>query len=250
VEAWQRLAPPDEPAEITALRTRVTHLLDDLATAARERGSAVQHLVGLDAVVLQMRRIAPAATRSVWVMQPEYAYDPEEPGVVLARGARLRGVEPQLITRPITVRTHPLLPSIYPSARLGPTFLRAMVIDGRQAMVGGPDDAAGQRTSWYTTIPHLVQSVTDLWRATEPLCRPILPPGEEPPLTERQLEVARRICVGEDDDAIAEALRVPVETVEREVRNVLDELGARSRTEAVLIMRGRGVNGGWRNAYA
>jgi DNA-binding CsgD family transcriptional regulator len=250
VEAWQRLSTPDESPEIAALRTQAADLLDKLVITARERAGAVQRLVGLDAVVLQLRRIAPAATRSVWVMQPEYAYDPEEPGVALGRHARLRGVEPRLITRPTTVRTHPLLRSIYPTTLLGPAFLRAMVIDGRQAMVGGPDDAWGQRTSYYTTIPHVVDAVSDLWHATEPLCRPILGPGEQPPLTERQLQVARRICLGEDDEAIALALQVPRETVEREVVAVLVELGVRNRTEAVLNMRGRGVNGGWPGAPA
>ena len=35
-----------------------------------------------------------------------------------------------------------------------------------------------------------------------------------------------------------------VRSVERDVHAILTELGARSRTEAVLLMRGRGVNGG------
>lgn len=226
------------------LRTRAVGLVELLAATAQERSGSVQRIVGLPAMVLQLRRIAPAATRSVWVMQPDYSYDPKEPGLPLARAVRERGVHPQLITSPSSVRTHPLLRSIYPSTLLGPTFLRALVIDGRQVMVGGPDDASGQRTTWYTTIPAVVEAVIDFWRATEALCTPILPLGQQPPLSERQLEVARLVCLGEDDESIARTLSVPLETVEDELQAVLDELGARDRTEAVLDMRGRGVNGG------
>jgi DNA-binding NarL/FixJ family response regulator len=88
--------------------------------------------------------------------------------------------------------------------------------------------------------------VIDLWRASVPLCRPILEPGQEPPLTDRQLEVARLVCVGERDKSIAHSLSLSLRTVEREVHRLLEVLHAGSRTEAVLLMRGRGVNGGWR----
>ena len=50
--------------------------------------------------------------------------------------------------------------------------------------------------------------------------------------------------MGEKDKAIARALVCPTRTIEREVHAILAALGAGSRTEAVLLMRGRGVNGG------
>jgi DNA-binding NarL/FixJ family response regulator len=78
-----------------------------------------------------------------------------------------------------------------------------------------------------------------------PLCAPILPLGARPPLTERQLDVARLLCVGEKDTVIARQLTLSPRTVEREVSAILAALGAGSRAEAVLLMRGRGVNGGW-----
>jgi DNA-binding CsgD family transcriptional regulator len=190
--------------------------------------------------------IQPTARESARVFQPDYGYDPEDRGVPLTRQARSRGVETELVTRPATVATHPLLSSIFPHTLLGPCFLRALVVDGRQAIVGGADDADGRRVSWITDIPDLVDAVNDLWDATLPLCTPILAEGESPPLNERQLEVARLICLGEKDDAIARTLSVSVRTVEREVATVLSVLDARSRAEAVLAMRGRGVNGGQR----
>jgi DNA-binding CsgD family transcriptional regulator len=243
MDVWHELGIV-EPAEVSALRTRSDEVLQSLAAAAVDRPASVQPLIGVHALVLQLKRIAPAATRSSWVLQPHYSYDPEEPGIPLTHAARLRGVETELVTLPSTVQTHPLLSSIFPTALLGPVFLRGLVIDGRHAIVGGPGDATGRRVAWYTTSAQVVDSVVDLWRATMPLCQPILEPGEEPPLTERQLDVCRLLCVGEKDQAIARALRLSHRTIEREVHAILAALGAGSRTEAVLLMRGRGVNGG------
>ena len=143
------------------------------------------------------------------------------------------------------MRTHPLLPSIFPTTRLGPVFLRAMVVDEEQVIVEGPDTAEGERTAWYTTRAEIVADVVDVWHCTRELSQPILPPGAEPPLSERQLEVCRLLAVGEKDQVIARTLGTSARTVERDVRTILHELGASSRTEAVLLMRGRGVNGGW-----
>lgn len=230
--------------DVRRLRTQSQEIIDLLATRALEDCTRVRRVVGLQELVAQLRAIEPMATRSSRVLQPSYAYDPEDPGVQLTRSARLRGVETELITRPVTVRTHPLLSSIFPATMLGPCFLRAMMIDQKSVLVGGPDDLEGNRTSWFTTLPEAVDAVRDLWHATVPHCRPILAAGQKPPLTERQLDVARLLCVGEKDKAIARLLRLSARTVEREVSAILIQLGAGSRTEAVLMMRGRGVNGG------
>ena len=71
------------------------------------------------------------------------------------------------------------------------TEVGGLVVDGRHAIVGGPGDSTGRRVAWYTTAPEVVDAIADLWHATVPLCRRILEPGQKPPLTERQLEVAR-----------------------------------------------------------
>ncbi len=238
------LLPLEEPPEVRRLRVRSEKILAMVAALAAEHSAQVRRLLGLPALVAELRRLEPITRAAAWVMQPHYAYDPEDPGVPLTRSAWSRGVETMLLTRPATVRTHPLLSSIFPATRLGPVFLRAMVVDGQRVIVGGPDDATGQRTSWYTTIPAVVQSVVELWQATLPLCRPILAPGTPPPLTERQLEVARLLCVGEKDKSIARMLGLSERTVERDASALLRQLGAESRAEAVLTMCGRGVNGG------
>ena len=235
-----------EPAEVADLRARSDGVREMLASAARAGEPGDPRLVvGLPGLVAELKRIAPTTRRSAWVMQPRYFYDPEDPGVELSHRAAERGVQMVVAVPPSTVVTHPLLSSIFPETRLAPVFIRAMVVDEARMLVEGPDTADGQRTSWYTTRPDLVAAMLDVWRRTVALSSPILPPGTPPPLTRRQLEVARLVSVGEKDVSIARLLDMSQRTVEREVRALLHFLGARSRTEAVLLMGGRGVNGGW-----
>ena len=231
---------------VRALRVQAEALVATAAQReAEEPGSnRIRRMVGFGELVARLRSVGPATSRSARVLQPQYAFDPEEPGVQLTHAAQARGVEFQLITRPSTVRTHPLLSSIFPNTLLGPCLMGGVVLDDRIAIIGGPDDLEGNRTSWFTTMPELVDGAVDLWRASVPLCQPILPPGKPPPLTRRQIEVARLVCVGEKDKVIARLLDLSLRTVEREVSAILGELGAGSRTEAVLLMRGRGINGG------
>lgn len=235
-----------EPPEVADLRARSDAVRRLLASGARSGDREdLRLVVGLTGLVTELRRIEPTARRSVWVMQTRYFYDPEDPGVDLSQDAAARGVQTLLVVPPSTVTTHPLLSSIFPASRLAPVFLRAMVVDETQMLVEGPDTADGQRTSWYTARPDLVEAVCDLWQRTLALSTPILPPGGRPPLSRRQLRVARLVAVGEKDVSIARLLDLSQRTVEREVQTLLHTLGARSRTEAVLLMGGRGVNGGW-----
>lgn len=201
-------------------------------------------LLGLGSLVQHLERLAPTAERSVWVMQPRYFYDPEDPGVRLSYAAQARGVQTLLLTRPHTVGTHPLLPSIYPATRLAPVFLRAMVLDESHLTIEAPDTHEGERASWVTRHPEILEAVLEIWQRTIAISTPVLDPGTQPPLSRRQLEVARLLAIGEKDVAIARLLQMSARTVERDVQIILRELGAGSRTEAVLIMRGRGVNGG------
>ena len=167
-----------ENPDARRLHAQSNALVESLARLALEDDVRIRRLVGLGELVTQLRALEPKARETSWVLQPHYAYDPEDPGVELTRSARARGVETQLVTRPSTVRTHPLLSSIFPQTLLGPCFLGAMVVDQRLAIVGGPDDLEGNRTAWFTNLPEIVEAVCDLWRATLPLCEPILQPGE------------------------------------------------------------------------
>ena len=236
---------PGEPAEVGDLRAGADAVRRLLAAAVHEGpGQDLRHLVGLRQLVGQLQELEPSAERSAWVMQPRYFYDPEDPGVELVHSALARGVQTLVVTSPATLPTHPLLSSIFPTARLAPVFLRSLVVDEEQLIIEGPDSADGERTSWHTTRSDLLEAVLELWHRTLALSTPVLPPGTQPPLSWRQLEVARLLAVGEKDVSIARILQMSARTVERDVHAVLAGLGAGSRAEAVLVMRGRGVNGG------
>src|SRR3954453_12129555 len=107
MDARQGLGTQVEPAEVGALRRGSAEVLERLATVAGEKRGAALPLIGLPALGLQLKRIAPAATSTSWVLQPRYAYDPEDPGVALTRSARGRGVETELVTLPSSAETHP-----------------------------------------------------------------------------------------------------------------------------------------------
>lgn len=64
--------------------------------------------------------------------------------------------------------------------------------------------------------------------------------AELPQLTERQLEVLRALAKGLANKEIAAKLNLSTRTVDMHVRNILDRLNCRSRTEAVRIATERG----------
>jgi DNA-binding CsgD family transcriptional regulator len=62
-----------------------------------------------------------------------------------------------------------------------------------------------------------------------------------PALTAREREVLRLLAAGKRNQEIADALCVSLKTVEFHVGHVLEKLGARSRTEAIVEARRQGL---------
>jgi DNA-binding NarL/FixJ family response regulator len=61
------------------------------------------------------------------------------------------------------------------------------------------------------------------------------------PLTEREVEVLRRIAEGDRNRDIGERLGISEDTVKVHVKRIMDKLGAKDRTQAVAIGIRRGV---------
>lgn len=61
------------------------------------------------------------------------------------------------------------------------------------------------------------------------------------PLTDRELEVLELLAAGSSNQQIADRLVVALVTVKKHVSNLLTELGAANRTEAVARARGLGL---------
>jgi DNA-binding NarL/FixJ family response regulator len=62
-----------------------------------------------------------------------------------------------------------------------------------------------------------------------------------PELTERELDVLRRIVVGRSNKEIAADLRITEGTVKTHVNHILDKLGVHDRTQAVTTATKRGI---------
>ena len=60
-------------------------------------------------------------------------------------------------------------------------------------------------------------------------------------LTAREAEVLQLMAAGRRNAEIAQALAVSVKTIEFHVGHILDKLGARSRTEALVKARQQGL---------
>ena len=238
----------EDSDEVRGLRTSAEMVRDDLAEASAAGVPGLRRLVGDAEIVDELAILQPRARRSVWDMRPRAGFDPADPRFALDEASQARGLDTVLVTRPHTLTVNPLLPSLYPTARIGPVYLQAIVLDQDTVVVEGPDTVEGHPTAWATDRPDFVVPVLEVWRRTRSMSRPVLGPGAAPALTRRQVQVACMLALGEKDQTIARRLNLSGRTVERDVRVVLEALGARGRTEAVLLMRGRGVAAGRRAA--
>jgi LuxR family maltose regulon positive regulatory protein len=61
------------------------------------------------------------------------------------------------------------------------------------------------------------------------------------PLSERELEVLRRVAAGYSNQEIAQDLVVAISTVKKHINNIYDKLGVKSRTQAVARARELGL---------
>jgi len=61
------------------------------------------------------------------------------------------------------------------------------------------------------------------------------------PLTEREVEVLRRVAEGDRNRDIGEHLEISEDTVKVHVKRIMDKLGAKDRTQAVAIGIRRGI---------
>ncbi len=196
--------------------------------------------VGQAEVMERLATLEPRARTSVWNIIPTLIFDPEDFSYSLDARSRERGIDVQTITLPRTLRFHPLLTSLNANLRLGTVLFNCIIVDSQMAVIAGPDTADGATTAWLATSGEFLAGALGMWHATFAESRPALPEGSTPPLTPRQLDVARAVCLGRTDAAIARQLGTSERTIARHVAAILDATGASSRSEAVLNMLGRG----------
>jgi LuxR family maltose regulon positive regulatory protein len=118
-------------------------------------------------------------------------------------------------------------------------------------------EASGMRTldPYAAIVDQLHHTVMQLVRATlesarhdsrsllpahpvAALARPAAPPAfGQATLSQREREVLQRIASGDSNKMIARALDLSPHTVKRHVANILDKLGARSRSQAAAWLQ-------------
>jgi len=232
----------DDP-EVEELRVRsqaLTRRLDEDVSHFRLGGASPIRLLGqgLPEIMDALARLEARSTRSVWSLQPKITFDPDHPSIALDARSRARGLDLQLIVSKKVQIEYPLLPVLRPNARVGPVFLQAIIIDAVVAVLEGPRTATGESAAWLTTSRPYVDEILKIWSLSVSLSAPLVDPDAAPPLSTRQVEVALDIARGATDKSIARRLHSSRRTIERDVHEVLAFLGARSRAEAVRIMRG------------
>ncbi|WP_323096405.1 helix-turn-helix transcriptional regulator [Intrasporangium sp. YIM S08009] len=237
------------------LRSRVEQLVLDRRAGRSTPGFRLLG-AGLEQIDAGLAALEPTARSSVWTMQPIMSWDPQNGMLEIDDQTRRRGLDFCFVTRERTAEVFPLLSSEMPHVRFGPAPAQFILVDGVTAVLGGPPDDDGYPTAWLTTRAELVTLVRGIWDIARPLSRAGVPAGAEPPFTARQCLIARRMVLGAKDAAIARELGVSVRTVAAEVAALMEGLGAASRAEAALVLRGgsdrqadvrrRGMGGGGR----
>lgn len=221
---------------------RMSGAFEAALTAAQQQVSAGQRVVGLallatghEEIVARFAEFERRTRASIWNMQVRAPFRPAgAPVDDLDERSRRRGVTMRFVTSPYAMKANPLLSSQRPRARRGPVSLPLLVIDGSVAVVAGPRSPSGEVTAWTLSGGELRDRAIDLWEATWAVSEPWVADGEEPPLTERQVRVARLMALGRTDAAILREVGVSRRTLTQDVAVIMDHLGAGSRFEAGL----------------
>lgn len=195
---------------------------------------------GQPQIMDRLARLERQTRRSVWSTNPQRRFDPEDPADALDERSLARGLDFQEITTARAVRFHPLLTSMAPWTRVGPAPYKCLIVDRRVAILAGPPTPSGDPRAYIATAGPMLTSALDLWEISFVESRPLLPADKAPPLNRRQLQVARALCLGQTDASIAHSLGVSPRTVARDVTEIFAVTDARSRSDAVLAMLGRG----------
>lgn len=143
----------------------------------------------------------------MWSLQPHPRFDPEDTSYALDERSRSRGVDLRLITTRRSLRLNPLLTSLSTGVHLGPVVTWMIVIDRRAVILDGPVTREGDPTAWIATGGVFLEDAVEVWDRTWDESTPALADGAGPPLLPRQVDVARGICLGRTDAAIARQAR-------------------------------------------
>jgi predicted ATPase/class 3 adenylate cyclase/DNA-binding CsgD family transcriptional regulator len=136
----------------------------------------------------------------------------------------------QLESPPLTARTQLEYARLLGSATSPAERAQALSLAAESLATAG---ALGMRY-----LAHQAEDVHARLRAGQPETPPVVYPDG---LTEREVEVLRRIAGGRSNAEIAESLVLSVKTVERHVTNIYTKIGARGRADATAYVYSHGL---------
>jgi DNA-binding NarL/FixJ family response regulator len=114
-------------------------------------------------------------------------------------------------------------------------------IDADKPGTRSPDPYAAIVDQLQHTVMQLVRATLENARADTSLAiarpLPALPMPAACALSQREREVLQRIAAGDSNKMIARALSLSPHTVKRHVANILDKLGARTRSQAAAWLQ-------------
>lgn len=185
-------------------------------------GVPVELVRGRASVALRFRQLQERARREVLVLdRPPYLLEPARPR------------DPGVRFRAIYDRAAPgSLPPHGEARLLGGVPTQLVIVDRRVALA--PHQHFGQdTTAVLLRSPALLDGLITLF---ETLWEQACPPD---PVAGKDQQLLTLLAAGLTDQAIARRLGVALRTVERRVRRLMDELGARTRFQAGLRAAGR-----------
>lgn len=228
------------------LRSRAENVRREVYDAASEwcsrdrLGRVAPFAIGASQILAALDGLERRTRRAVWNMQPGARYAPSATTAELDARSRRRGIETRFLVDARSESFHPLLQSLeHGQARVTPANFRVLVVDEEIVLCEGPHTRSGDITAWQVHDQVLRERVLDLWRVCWSTARPAaLPLGADRLLDDRELEVARLMCLGHTDKHIARGLELSTRSIQRYVGSVLAHVGAQSRAEAVARILG------------
>ncbi|HVL80224.1 MAG TPA: helix-turn-helix domain-containing protein [Actinomycetota bacterium] len=255
-------APPESAVEVLVHRReeelhRARVAAAELAQrhrAAFERartGDLLEILTGPEASAQRFRQFHAAAREEVLVIdRPPYAVHPRpsDEGAsdrdLVERGVRLRAIYSREAVE-MPGRLPVILAGVAAGAEarvLADVATKLVIVDRRVGLIPlnlqtlGVEDAVVVHASFL--LHALVMLFESLWEKAVPLSAPSGPPG--PDGDRSGDEVLRLLAAGLKDESIARALGMSRSTVARRVRELMDELGAKTRFQAGSLAQQQG----------
>ncbi|MEU9603967.1 helix-turn-helix transcriptional regulator [Streptomyces sp. NPDC048057] len=236
-------APPDvvldalarrREEEIARARLAAVALTDAFRAAGPEEGPALQRLGGdgpsLDRMARRLQAVAREEVLTLGV---------PDPGAALG----VPGTSPVVRRALYDPGPAPAPPGVEGRVLVEPAPLALVVVDRRTALVRGPGQGPdAEEGALLLRASALLDGLLTLYELLWERSVPAGDEGADGPLSAADQQLLTLSAAGLTDRAIARRLGVAQRTVERRMRRIMNELGARTRFQAGLQAAGHGIS--------